>query len=418
MGLIYAKFINKDANSLVDDGTGKLKVNVKSGGALEIEATNGLDVKDGGILNVHIAEGTIAEAKLDILDTPANGEVLSWNQTSGKMEWITPSSSDTKEVKVSANDTTPGYLGAKIVGTTNKITVTETNDGANETLVLNIGSNVFDKSTDTATAVPYTKSGWTGITTVAGALDDLKTNKADDSGVVHKTGSETIAGDKTFSNNVIIQGNLTITGSTVTTIGEEINIQDNVVVLNSDFTTGTPSANAGFEVKRGASTSASLIWDETADKWKAGLLGSEVAIAFEGHGHTLLEISDYTDSNYVKTSGDQTVNGIKTFGSIPVLPASDPTTDNQSARKAYVDGKVQTKKVETITLDATAITNKYVTLSQTPKDATAVECTPVGGGQQAYTTDFTVSGTQLNWSGKGMDGLVASGDKLIISYTY
>lgn len=29
--------------------------------------------------------------------------------------------------------------------------------------------------------------------------------------------------------------------------------------------------------------------------------------------------------------------GIKTFKSIPVLPASDPTTDNQAARKAYVD---------------------------------------------------------------------------------
>lgn len=39
----------------------------------------------------------------------------------------------------------------------------------------------------------------------------------------------------------------------------------------------------------------------------------------------------------VQKSGDETVNGIKTFGSIPVGPASDPTSDNQLARKAYVD---------------------------------------------------------------------------------
>jgi len=36
-------------------------------------------------------------------------------------------------------------------------------------------------------------------------------------------------------------------------------------------------------------------------------------------------------------TGDQTIDGIKTFSSIPVLPASDPTQDNQAVRKAYVD---------------------------------------------------------------------------------
>ena len=36
------------------------------------------------------------------------------------------------------------------------------------------------------------------------------------------------------------------------------------------------------------------------------------------------------------TQKAQTITGIKTFGSIPVLPASDPTTDNQATRKSYV----------------------------------------------------------------------------------
>lgn len=43
------------------------------------------------------------------------------------------------------------------------------------------------------------------------------------------------------------------------------------------------------------------------------------------------------DDMFAKLSGDQTINGIKSFGSIPVLPNSDPTTDNQAARKKYVD---------------------------------------------------------------------------------
>ena len=33
----------------------------------------------------------------------------------------------------------------------------------------------------------------------------------------------------------------------------------------------------------------------------------------------------------------QTIADVKTFTSIPVLPASDPTTDNQAVRKSYVD---------------------------------------------------------------------------------
>ena len=44
-----------------------------------------------------------------------------------------------------------------------------------------------------------------------------------------------------------------------------------------------------------------------------------------------------TGSDEVKLTGDQTVAGIKTFTSIPVLPASNPTTSNQMVRKAYAD---------------------------------------------------------------------------------
>jgi len=43
------------------------------------------------------------------------------------------------------------------------------------------------------------------------------------------------------------------------------------------------------------------------------------------------------DAQNVKITGDQTVNGIKTFGSIPVLPGSDPIAANEAVRKAYVD---------------------------------------------------------------------------------
>lgn len=42
----------------------------------------------------------------------------------------------------------------------------------------------------------------------------------------------------------------------------------------------------------------------------------------------------------VKLTTDQTIAGIKTFSSIPILPASDPTTANQAVRKSYADSLV------------------------------------------------------------------------------
>ena len=69
----------------------------------------------------------------------------------------------------------------------------------------------------------------------------------------------------------------------------------------------------------------------------------------------------------VNLTADQTVAGVKTFSSIPVLPASNPTSDNQAARKAYIDGLVgnlQPSNVN-ITGDTTLSpgTNNYISAS-------------------------------------------------------
>lgn len=57
---------------------------------------------------------------------------------------------------------------------------------------------------------------------------------------------------------------------------------------------------------------------------------------------------DDLDAHNVKLTGDQTIADVKTFSSIPVGPASNPTTDNQLARKAYVDTKLNSTMIETV----------------------------------------------------------------------
>lgn len=54
----------------------------------------------------------------------------------------------------------------------------------------------------------------------------------------------------------------------------------------------------------------------------------------------IVSIEGWDSSAYVLLTTDQTVNGVKTFTSIPVLPDVDPTLDNHAVRKKYVDDEV------------------------------------------------------------------------------
>ena len=50
------------------------------------------------------------------------------------------------------------------------------------------------------------------------------------------------------------------------------NVIDNIINLNSDFTSGTPSENAGLQVLRGDSSNVQIRWNETSDSWEAEVI--------------------------------------------------------------------------------------------------------------------------------------------------
>ena len=74
------------------------------------------------------------------------------------------------------------------------------------------------------------------------------------------------ASNVTF-NDLVVSGNLTVSGTTTTLNTETITINDNIIVLNNNAT-GAPSESAGIEVERGSSTNVVLRWDESSDKWQ------------------------------------------------------------------------------------------------------------------------------------------------------
>lgn len=80
--------------------------------------------------------------------------------------------------------------------------------------------------------------------------------------------------------------------------------------------------------------------------------------------------SAWVEVGYIVSDAAQTFAGVKTFGSIPVGPASSPTTDNQLARKKYVD--------DTLT-QASALTNASVGNVTVETDGASVNITVAGG---------------------------------------
>lgn len=112
----------------------------------------------------------------------------------------------------------------------------------------------------------------TGVVSLVGTPNEAEVTN---SGTAYTVG---LPNDVTISNDLTVTGNLTVNGTTTTLNTDNLAVEDNIIVLNSNIT-GTPSINAGIEVERGTSTNASITWNETSDKWTAGLAGSEIAIA-------------------------------------------------------------------------------------------------------------------------------------------
>jgi len=81
----------------------------------------------------------------------------------------------------------------------------------------------------------------------------------------------TVAGQLNVGENVIISGNLTVSGTQTTVNSNVVEIGDAVITLNSDLSSGTPaSEDAGILINRGSDADVSFVYDETNNRWTTG----------------------------------------------------------------------------------------------------------------------------------------------------
>lgn len=84
--------------------------------------------------------------------------------------------------------------------------------------------------------------------------------------------------------------------------------------------------------------------------------------------------------------------------------------------QALSTGSSASYSVDKFTLNSTDIGNGFVTLSGTPTTPSDTILDVIGGIEQDYSVDFTVTGNLLIWNGLGLDGVLVVGDKLTVQF--
>ena len=283
-----------------------LDQSVVSGATPTFTTTNFTDASDKRFMT------DAQETKLDSVETNADVTDTA-NVTSAGALMDSEVDADLKTFALPANTTISAFgktivddadaaavrstIGVDAAGTDNSTNVTLA--GSLDYITLSgqqITRNAIDLTADVTGILPVGNGG-TGATSldnlitlsthttgnyvagISGTSNEIEVSGSGSEGATVTVG---LPDDVTIGRDLVVTRNLTVSGTTTTINTDEVNIADNQIVLNSDYTGGTPTESAGIEVERGTQTNKSLQWNETDDKWT---VGSETFVAgtFEGN---------------------------------------------------------------------------------------------------------------------------------------
>ena len=254
------------------------------------------------------------------------------------------------------------------------------------------GTNLYFTNARVNTALPNTDSLSEGSTNL------YFTNARADARITNALGG-----------NVIIGGNLTVSGTTTTVDSNVVNIADSIITLNSDET-GTPSQNGGIEIERGTSTNVQLRFNETSDAWEFTNDGTTyvalgTSATFTGTTDGVNEGSTnlyYTDARVraavSATTGSAGYNSSTGAFSIP----ANTSQVSESGNLYYTDARADARIAAATTTNLSEGTNLYYTDARADARITNAGSanwnTAFGWGNHASAGYITSSGTATNFS--------------------
>lgn len=124
-----------------------------------------------------------------------------------------------------------------------------------------------------------------------------------------RTGQESLyVGDGVLSPDMVIYGDLIVHGTTTTINSEIVTIDDNIIILNDNYSGSNPTENGGIEINRDAATggNAKLLWIESSQYWS--IVSSKLHIGDIPHATSAKNIL-VDDGNVVKYRTPAEVRG-------------------------------------------------------------------------------------------------------------
>lgn len=190
---------------------------------------------------------------------------------------------------------------------------------------------------------------------------------------------------------------------------------DHVQVIASSFNEASGSASIG--VPAGGTVTGDPIQFTSTGLTVAITQTGPSTINFEasgGGGNAFGTMNAPLGTDPVATTGADTLNWTSSDSNV-LITGNSGTKTMDLALATNVTSNLY--RVEKFTLSAGDITNKYVTIAQAPVSASKTRFTIIGGVEQDYSVDFTVAAAQVGWNALGLDGVLVSGDKVIVIYS-
>jgi hypothetical protein len=229
----------------------------------------------------------------------------------------------------------------------------------------------------------FSSADGNGIGFSNGLKSDTLTSRNTDTDLslsANGTGKVYLNDNAEVNGNLVVGGNLTVSGTTTTVNSETISLADNIIDLNSNYTTGTPTENAGIRVIRGDSNAVQVRWNEATDKWEFTTNGSDYSViaptdspTFTGtvNGITksmvgLANVDNTSDASKPVSTAQQTALDLKLASATAAstyAPIASPTFTGTvtvaAAGVAFTDGTQTKQGVPSLTVIGTEISADY-----------------------------------------------------------